>query len=159
MTAVTTTKTIIERELRAIFDAREGQKVRLAPAVVVEAATPESHPLHGLFEWDDGVAGAAYRCAQAAQLIRSVKIVLTTENGQVEDHKIRAWLPARYAGGDDAEPGSYVPTPAVQAPEQRQFMLRQLRREAAAFQRRYSHLREYWEVLDQMAAAREEPAS
>lgn len=156
MTAVTTTKTIVERELAAIWDARPAE---FTPARVVEAATPEDHPLHPLFEWDNDVAGPAYRCAQAAQLIRSVKITLTTENGSVEDHRVRAWLPARYAGAEDAEPGTYVPTEAVESADQRQFMLRQMKREAAAFQRRYSHLAEFWQVIDGLAAAREEPAS
>jgi hypothetical protein len=152
MTAVASQRSVIERELRAIWDDRG----RLTPGDVVEAARPKDHPLHAQFEWDDEVAGAAYRTAQAAQLIRSVKIVLTTENGSIEDHKVRAWLPARYAGGDDAEAGSYVPTPEILSADQRSFMLRQLRREAAAFQRRYSHLQEYWQVLDEMSAAREE---
>lgn len=157
MTAVTTVKSVIERELAAIWDARGA----LTPGAVVEAARPDSHPLHGQFEWDDTIAGAAYRCAQAAQLIRSVKIVLTTETetDSIEDHKVRAWLPARYAGGEDAEAGSYLPTAAVELPERREFTLRQMRREAEAFRRRYSHLQEYWTVLDELTTAREEPAS
>lgn len=153
MTAVVSARSVIERELRTIWDERGS----LTPAMVVEAARPDDHPLHGQFEWDDAIAGAAYRCAQAAQLIRSVKIVVTTENGSVEDHRVRAWLPAKYAGGDDAETGSYVPTMAVESAESRSFMLRQMRREAAAFQRRYQHLSEYWQVLDEMTAGREEP--
>lgn len=156
MTAVTTTKTIVERELQAIWDQRPDE---FTPGAVVEAAMPEDHPLHSMFEWDDSVAGAAYRCAQAAQMIRSVKIRLTTENGSIEDHQVRAWLPARYAGTEDAAPGTYVPTTAIESTESRQFMLRQMRREAAAFQRRYSHLAEFWEVIDGLAAAREEPAA
>lgn len=155
MTAVmTTSATMIERELKAIWDERG----TLTPGMVVEAARPDDHPLHGQFEWNDAVAGAAYRCAQAAQLIRSVKIVLTTENGGIEDHKVRAWLPARYAGAEDAEPGSYLPTLSIEAPESRAFMLRQMRREAAAFQRRYAHLQEYWQVLDELTSGRPETA-
>lgn len=152
---VMTTRSMIERELAAIWDERG----TLTPGLVVEAARPDEHPLHGQFEWDDTVAGAAYRCAQAAQLIRSVKITVTTENGSIEDHRVRAWLPARYAGADDAESGAYVPTRAVESAESRAFMLRQMRREAAAFQRRYSHLAEFWQVVDEMAAARVESAS
>jgi hypothetical protein len=155
VTAVITTKTVIERELAAIWDARG----TLTPGAVVEAARPEDHPLHGQFEWDDEIAGAAYRCAQAAQLIRSVKIVLTTENGDIEDHKVRAWLPARYAGSDDAPSGSYVPTAQIESPSQREVMLRQMRREAAAFKRRYGHLAAYWELLDELAVGRDEAAS
>jgi hypothetical protein len=148
VTAVATTKSVIERELKSIWDERG----TLTPGTVVEAARPDDHPLHGQFEWDDKIAGSAYRCVQAAQLIRSVKIILTIENGEIEDHKVRAWLPAKYAGGDDAVSGSYVPTVAIESPEQRQVMLRQMRREAAAFRRRYGHLAAYWELLDELAA-------
>ena len=155
MTAVTTKRTLIERELKSIWDERPDS---FTPAVVVEAATPDGHPLHSLFEWDNGIAGPAYRCMQAAQLIRSVKITLTTENGDIEDHQVRAWLPAKYTGDDDAAPGSYLPTTAIESAESRTFMLRQMRREAAAFKRRYSHLAEFWSVVDELAAAHEEAA-
>lgn len=154
MTAVISARNVVERELKAIWDERGA----LTPGAVVEAARPDDHPLHGMFEWDDSTAAAAYRCAQAAQLIRSVKIVLTTENGDIEDHRVRAWLPSRYAGPDGAAPGSYVPTQAIESAEQRTVMLRQLRREAAAFRRRYEHLREYWEVVDELIVGREGPS-
>lgn len=48
----------------------------LRPSEVVAAATDESSPLHGQFEWDDGIAGHEYRLGQARQLIRvSVSVV------------------------------------------------------------------------------------
>lgn len=152
MTAVTSASTVVERELKTIWD----QRGELTPGAVVEAARPDDHPLHGQFEWDDSVAGAAFRCVQAAQMIRSVKIIVERQAGSDEEHKVRAWLPARYAGDSDATPGSYLPTTAIEAPESRAFLLRQMRREAEAFRRRYSHLSEYWEFLDELTQARPE---
>ena len=42
-----------------------------ASDVVRDAENPES-PLHGLFEWDDAVAGARYRIIQARGIIQDV---------------------------------------------------------------------------------------
>jgi len=33
----------------------------LEPQDVVDAARPDDHPLHGAFEWDDGIAAEAHR--------------------------------------------------------------------------------------------------
>lgn len=57
--------------LRALAD--EGQ---LTASVVVEAATPESSPLHRHFTWDDSQAGNAWRLSEARQIIRRVRVVL-----------------------------------------------------------------------------------
>ncbi len=59
-------------EIRAIYE-RHG---RLTPALVVDEARDEIHPLHGHFEWDDTVAGEEYRRVQASRLIRvKVKVL------------------------------------------------------------------------------------
>jgi len=48
----------------------------LPPEMVLERATPVSHPLHECFEWDDSKASHEYRLWQARQLIRvSVSVV------------------------------------------------------------------------------------
>ena len=146
MTAeITARKSRIERELRSIWD----QRGCLTPSLVVEEARAAGHPLHDELEWDDSVAGAEYRLQQAAAMIRSVKITLTREDRPDEEHKIRAWLPAKYAGPDDAKPGQYVPTEDVGG-LQRELMLRQMRRELAALERRYRGLEEFWAALDGM---------
>ena len=56
---------------------------RLRPGDVVDAARPKSHPLHGRFTWDDKKAGAAHRIGQARELIRAVKVQITTTTRQV----------------------------------------------------------------------------
>lgn len=42
----------------------------LTPQLVVDEARPKDAPLHDRFEWDNKVAGEAYRRVQAQQLIR-----------------------------------------------------------------------------------------
>lgn len=50
---------------------RDGE---ITPDDVVVAATPEDSPIHGLFLWDNEVAGQRYRLDQARDLIRRVKV-------------------------------------------------------------------------------------
>ena len=52
---------------------------RISPRQLVDAAAKLTHPLHDRFEWDNGKAGDAYRLEQARRLIRSVQVVITTE--------------------------------------------------------------------------------
>ena len=53
----------------------------LTPQRVVAAARDASNPLHGQFEWDDSVAGEAYRIEQARSLVRSIKIEVRVASG------------------------------------------------------------------------------
>lgn len=59
---------------------------KLTPPIVVQAATPEDHPLHKYFEWDNEKAGYSYRLFQARQIIRSVTIPSKITNGMPERH-------------------------------------------------------------------------
>lgn len=52
---------------------------RLTPQQVVEAATPDDHPLHDQFEWRDGVAAHQFRLDQARTLIRTVEVRIRIE--------------------------------------------------------------------------------
>lgn len=56
----------------------------LTPDAVVKAAEPEESPLHDRFEWDDSVAAHQYRIEQARTLIRSVRVVVTSESRKIE---------------------------------------------------------------------------
>jgi hypothetical protein len=139
----TTKIELIETELRSLWETRG----RLIEADILEVAAAESHPLHPFFEWDDTEAARRYRLAQAATMIRSVKVRVTTlHNGDVEDFKIRAWVSARAAGQGV---GGYLPEDQVRGnPDQRERVLRQMLRELNAFRRRYSHMAEYWAAVE-----------
>lgn len=56
----------------------------LRPQAVVDAARPESSPLHGAFCWDDTEAADKYRILQAQQLIRSFRVEVVCNRTKVE---------------------------------------------------------------------------
>lgn len=58
--------------LHTLQAARPGGTVTAAD--VVAAARDRQSPLHSLFTWDDAVAGARYREAQARMLLRAVQV-------------------------------------------------------------------------------------
>lgn len=97
----------VERVLRDIYE-RQGS---LSPELVVQAATPEGHPLHKRFEWDDSIAGPLYRLNQAADIIRSVKVVIERQPDQ-PPIRVRAYV-AREEMGLAEKPGDYVPVEEV----------------------------------------------
>ena len=143
----TTKVEIVQTTLRSMWEAAG----RLDAEAVVEAAEAETHPLHSYFEWDDTEAARKWRLWQAGNLIRSVKILVSAaNNGDVDDFKIREWLPARTLGGPT---GQYLPEDQVrQHPEQQARLLRQMRRELAAAKRKYAHMQQFWEALARMQA-------
>lgn len=130
-------------QLQAIFV----EVGRLTPAVVVDAARPVEHPLHLEFEWDDAVAGEAYRRVQAHELIRSVRIEYTAADGRKDSvrffHSVRkedgyVYLPVDEIVGDDLA---------------RTILLRDMEREWKALLSRYSHFKEFLELVRRDVAA------
>ena len=74
---MTDQKTMIHSELVAL-DA----KGKLTPTSVVALARNKNNPLHSLFDWNDKVAAAKYRLAQARSIITSFQI-RTSTNRQI----------------------------------------------------------------------------
>lgn len=125
--------------LQAIYDGRG----ELTPALVVDEARPEDHPLHNRFEWDDAKAGEAWRREQAAQLIRSVKIIYAKTRKGPKD--VRAYTAVR---GEQSHQANYMPTEEALADDfTRQLILRDMKREWQAFKRRYEHMAEFAELI------------
>jgi len=54
----------------------------LSPQSVVSEARSVKHPLHECFQWDDKLAGDAYRLWQARQLIRVVVEIIPSSDGK-----------------------------------------------------------------------------
>jgi len=121
----------------------------LTPALVVEEATPDDHPLHDRFEWDDAVAGQAYRLVQAERLIRSVQVKVTrVENGEERVIRVRAYLSERELTGSDKDTGKYIPSDRVASDDRlRQMALQSMEREWKAFKRKYSQFAEFAEMV------------
>lgn len=140
----------LRSSLTAIYQ-RHGE---LTPQHVVDEARPETSELHHRFEWDDALAGEAYRRTQAADLIRSVRIqYAVTQQG--ERKYVRAFQSVRESG--DTERSGYQPTDEVVRDElATKILLKQFERDITDMNRKYGHLSEYAQM---MRAAGEEVAS
>ena len=131
----------VQSILQSLYEANQ----TLTPEMVVDAARPADHPLHSRFEWDDAVAGEAYRRTQAADLIRSVKVVYDTDP-QGRDKKVRAFVSIR----PDEAPhlAAYRPTEEVVAdPLTYRMLLREMDRDWRRFRARYEHLQEFHALI------------
>ena len=113
----------------------------LTPKVVVNEARSPSHPLHDRFEWDDSVAGEKYREQQAAELIRSVKVVWRDKEPGTAP--VRAFVHMERADGN-----TYVPIEQVAQDDiSTAILLRQAEREWKQMLRRYEGLAGFLEMI------------
>lgn len=72
---------VIAAELERIYVRDQGL---LTPDAVVAEAKNKSNALHNFFEWTDRDAAHQYRLDQARQLIRSVRVNVTTKTTVIE---------------------------------------------------------------------------
>lgn len=113
---------------------------QLTPKLVVDLARNPEHPLHERFEWDDAVAGERYREVQAAELIRSVKVV--RKDKEPGDADVREFVHVERPTGS-----SYVPLGEVLADDiATAILLRQAEREWKQMLRKYQAL-EGWVAM------------
>ncbi|MGH3505160.1 MAG: hypothetical protein ACRDQA_30350 [Nocardioidaceae bacterium] len=131
--------TSLRDSLQAVYD----QRGALTPALVVDEATPDDHPLHSRFEWDDSLAGPRYREVQARELIRSVRIVYRRAEGKRPERSTRYWQSVR---GDSGH--VYKPTEEIAQDEVlTQIVLRDMEREWKQLKQRYGHFAEFAEMV------------
>jgi hypothetical protein len=122
------------------------QRGQLDGETVVAEATPQEHPLHNYFEWDDNKAGHKYRVHQAEKLIRRVKVESAPPSADDGPHYVRAFVSNRQAGIPDRN--GYSPIEEVVSdPLQYQMLLRSLQRQVNELQRRFGHLKEFGATL------------
>lgn len=133
-------------DLRSALTASYMRHGQLTPQIVVDEARPETAPLHDRFEWDDAAAGEAYRRTQAADLIRSVRIVFTDKETTGERKYVRAFQSLRQSG--DTERAGYVPTEEILQDEfATRLLLNQCKREIADLRRKYGHLEDFVSLI------------
>lgn len=94
-----------------------GTEARLTPETVVEAARDPRSPLHDRFQWDDSLAGEAYRLQQARALIKQVRVDVVRADQTV----IRA--PVFVRAPEGGEGYALTQAVAVSAPDRRQVVL------------------------------------
>jgi hypothetical protein len=132
-------------QLQAVYN----KKGRLDPPTLVNAARPKNHPLHDRFEWDDSIAGEAYRRVQAHDLIQSVMIVMRRDNG--EETSVRAFHAVRRA--DSVRP-SYEPIEKVVDDPLMLAMVRaDMERDIVSLKKRYERFEEFAELVRKHLAA------
>ena len=114
----------------------------LTPQIVVDESRPTEAPLHEHFEWDDQLAGEAYRRQQASQLIRSVRVEYVRPTG--EQSTVRAFHSVMR---EDARL-VYDPVEEIAVdPIRRRLLLGQMERDWLTFRARYEHLAEFAELV------------
>lgn len=129
----------LREELEAIRD-KHGY---LDPEIVLTEASAKNHPLHGRFEWDDKIAGSAWRREQAHQLIRSVRIKYAAPDGRPKDTRAFLAVPR----SDPPRP-EYVPVENVMRDDfSRRIVLLQMEREWRTLQARYGDLVEFGDLV------------
>lgn len=116
---------------------------RLTPAIIVDAARAESHPLHNRFEWDDKVAGEAFRREQAHRLIRSVRIVYREADDKEAARTVRAFHAVRDESGHAYEPADEI----VENPLLTKILMQDMEREWKQLVRRYGHFQEFVQMV------------
>jgi hypothetical protein len=115
----------------------------LTPEYVVEAARPDDSPLHSRFQWDDAVAGEAWRREQARQLIQSVRIVYRKAAEGEPAGSIRAFHAVRGQDGCHFEAAEDV----IADPFMRALVLEDMRREWQQMADRYKGFEEFWQMV------------
>lgn len=139
-------------KLHELFVTIRKRRRKLTPAIVVDEASAEDHPLHNEFDWDDASAAHKHRLDHAARLIRFVSIKIVNDDG--DSYRVRQWHAVRAAGVVDA-PQGYVPLDEVtNDPMYREAILRQMERDWRALQDRYGHYREFWATVEQSVRTR-----
>lgn len=136
------------RDLRDELQAVRKANGFLTPEAVVQAATPDSHPLHNRFEWDDTVAGHRWRVHQAHELIRSVTVQRRDTSGEPkvvrEYHAVRATEPPGYV---------YETLDEIAASETlTEIVLRDMEREWRQLFMRYERFQEFIAMVRQTLA-------
>ena len=128
-----------EAALDAISNANAGL---IRPGDLVEAARPETSPLHSLFTWDDQIAAERLRLIQARTVIRMRIEVLDTGRVSIPVRSQVSLTTDQLAGG------GYRSVRMVLAnDQQRNQMLADAIAELERLKRRYATLHELVEVF------------
>ena len=130
-------------DLRSILQDVYDQHGTLTPKLLVDIARPKSHPLHSRFEWNNSVAGEAWRRHQAHELIQMVKVVYREATDTEAQRMVRAFHAVRTEQGHVYEPAEKV----ADDPMLRAVVLRDMEREWQAMKRRYMEFAEFIEMV------------
>lgn len=127
--------------VNAIQELKKAHPKKMAlPAKVIEAARPESSPLHSYFCWDDTKAAHQFRLSQARDLLASIDVVY---EGSADPVPLFVSLASdRKAGGGYREIND-----VMSSDELRDEMLQTALKDIEAIQFRYKRLKEFSRVF------------
>ena len=115
---------------------------------IVDAAKPKNAPLHGEFTWEQRTAANKWRLHEARRVVQSIEVV------HEESPATRAWesvtVVEKNADPEDAPKGKRVfrsVEDIMADPAQRDELLVQALRDAAAWRKRYAGLQELAQVF------------
>lgn len=131
--------------LRDELLAVRSQHGQLTPQLVVDTARDPQHPLHSRFEWNDAVAGEAWRRQQAHELIRKAKVVYREASDAEPEKSVRAFVAIRAEEGHVFDPVEEV----AEDPFRRKLALADMEREWKALYRRYQEFGEFLDMVRQ----------
>lgn len=110
---------------------------------LVDVSRPEDAPLHGAFEWNDAIAAEKYRVTQAGYIIRSLVVVVESED---EAKPIRAYFPTEVKHYENIRT-------IIETEDKRKKLLQTALQELTAFKRKYAALSELCKVFAAIDAA------
>lgn len=114
---------------------------KLTPALVVDAAAAEDHPLHDRFEWDDSTAAHKYRLVQARELIRVVREKYVDGDGRPAD--VRTFHAIPRADGMAYEPLDEIVHDDIAS----KVLLQSMEREWRQLKARYERFAEFRSLI------------
>lgn len=136
-------------DLRAQLQHIYTQHGRLTPQILVGVARDTRHDLHSRFEWDDEVAGEAYRLVQAGALIRSVRVVYREATATEPSRTVRAFHSVPTDDGREYRSVEEI----ARDDFSRQVLIREMQRAWKDMKRRYSDFEEFWALVRAEAEA------
>lgn len=126
---------------------------KVTAQLVVEDARPDGSPLHGRFEWDNNVAGEAFRRQQAQDLIQSVRTVYKAADDKGPERSIRAWQAVRIDSDSGNNGYAYHPTDViVRDALMTRLVMADMERDWRQLKARYDTFQEFWEMVRHDAA-------
>lgn len=120
-------------DLRGELLSVRSQHGALTPQLVVDVARDPAHPLHSRFEWNDAVAGEAWRREQAHDLIRKAKFTYREADESGPERSVRAFHAVRTEAGHVFEPVEKV----MEDPFTQRLVLADMEREWKSLYQRY----------------------
>ena len=139
-------KSVEQEELARQLEEVRDRRGELTPPAILEdvKATGKSHPLYSRFEWNNRIAGEAYRLSQAHKLIQVVELVYQNDSG--EEKKTRFY--AAVSRPNTHQP-NYEPVESVALdPLKRKILLQDAERRWRQLKSQFGHLSEFMDMVN-----------